>query len=515
MPFKKPGVKTQYTEDQVLELARCANDVAYFIEKYVKVVDPVRGAVDFIPYDYQKEIIRSINHYRNTIILAGRQLGKTTATAAYLLWYAMFKSDKTILIVANKLMTAIEVLDRIKYQYEQLPDWLRDAAAEYNKTSVKFSNGSRIVCRATSKSSANGLSISILYCDELSKVSPRIQKEFWSSVRPTLSTGGDCIITSTPDNDEDIFAQIWKGAENTIDEYGNISEVGVNGFKAVKAIWSAHPDRDEAWAKEERAALGEEKFLREHECLFISEDSTLIDSMALTRLRSMEPKFSMGAFRWYKELTPGKTYIVMLDPSAGVGRDYAAIQVFEMPTMEQVGEWMHNKTPQRGQVQLMMQVLRYIQSQIGGGSETDLYWSFENNSYGEGVLQLILEIGGDKFPGTLVNEPKGAGFNRKYRRGIATTPRSKLAACTKFKSFIDSDRMKIHSHGLIYQLKNYVANGVSFAGKTGVNDDLVASCLGIVRMMMMVAEWGSFDAKLLKEQFEEEYEPMMPLIKIF
>lgn len=88
----------------------------------------------------------------------------TTITTAYLLWVAMFVPDQTILIVGNVLKTAIEILDRIKYSYEQLPDWLRDSSYEYNKTSIRFTNGSKIICRATTKSSANGLSVSILYC---------------------------------------------------------------------------------------------------------------------------------------------------------------------------------------------------------------------------------------------------------------------------------------------------------------------------------------------------------------
>ena len=32
-------------------------------------------------------------------------------------------------------------------------------------------------------------------------------------------------------------------------------------------------------------------------------------------------------------------YVVTLDPCAGTGGDNAAIQVVELPTMKQVGEW--------------------------------------------------------------------------------------------------------------------------------------------------------------------------------
>ena len=69
-------------------------------------------------------------------------------------------------------------------------------------------------------------------CDEFAFVRNTIAKEFWTSISPTLATGGKCIITSTPNSDEDQFATIWKGANKCVDEFGNTTEVGVNGFKS-------------------------------------------------------------------------------------------------------------------------------------------------------------------------------------------------------------------------------------------------------------------------------------------
>ena len=503
IPFKKPGTKTTYTNEQMLSLVNCANDPFYFLKHYVKVQTSTMGAVNFILYDYQVDIINALHNYKDTVVLAGRQLGKTTSIGAYLLWYALFNADKTVLIVANKLDQAIEIMDRIRYSYEELPDYIRDSATEYNKKSIKFSNGSKIICRATTPDAGRGLSISFLYIDELSFVRPTIQEKFWTSIQPTLATGGKCAISSTPISDTDIFAQIWLGAENKTDEHGNISDIGSNGFKAIKAIWSQHPDRNEEWANKERAKIGHDRFAREHECIFLAESDTLINPHTLTRLRSVDPVFTLGSVRWYKKIDPNCSYFVFLDPSSGVGRDSAAIQIFEMPSMIQCGEWKHNKTPPKGQVQTLLSILRFINSELKR-SDPELYWSFENNSVGEGILQLIFELGEDKFPGSLVNEPKLKGHARKIRRGFATTNRSKILACTKLKSFVDSDKFKINSEALIYQLKNYVAIGTSFAGKPGINDDLVAALLGIVRLLLFTQEWGTFSDDLLKESFEDE-----------
>jgi hypothetical protein len=104
-------------------------------------------------------------------------------------------------------------------------------------------------------------------CDEFAFVRPTIGREFWTSISPTLATGGKCIITSTPNSDEDQFATLWKGANKTIDEFGNETELGVNGFKSFRSYWNEHPDRDEKWADEQRAQLGDDRFRREMDCL--------------------------------------------------------------------------------------------------------------------------------------------------------------------------------------------------------------------------------------------------------
>ena len=104
--------------------------------------------------------------------------------------------------------------------------------------------------------------------DEFAFVQPRVAREFWTALSPTLATGGKCIITSTPNSDDDQFATIWREANATHDEYGEEQELGKNGFSGLKVVWDQHPERNEKWAKEERSRVGEERFRREHLCLY-------------------------------------------------------------------------------------------------------------------------------------------------------------------------------------------------------------------------------------------------------
>lgn len=88
----------------------------------------------------------------------------TTTAAAYLLWAAMFMPDTKILVVANKFSAAMEIMDRIRYSYEECPNFIRAGVVEYNKGTITFDNGSKITARATTADSGRGLSITMLYC---------------------------------------------------------------------------------------------------------------------------------------------------------------------------------------------------------------------------------------------------------------------------------------------------------------------------------------------------------------
>jgi hypothetical protein len=162
--LKSPKVKDNFSSHELVEFLKCKNSVEYFIKTYVRVQHPIHGSIPFDLYDYQAEAIHNFTKYRYNCLLWARQSGKTASAAAYILWFAMFNKDKTILIVANKLSSAIEIMDRIKFAYKEMPDYIRDAIVEFNKTSVVFKNGSRIVCRATTADAGRGLAISLLYC---------------------------------------------------------------------------------------------------------------------------------------------------------------------------------------------------------------------------------------------------------------------------------------------------------------------------------------------------------------
>ena len=506
---KKGHQQESFTREQLEDFAACAHPKTgpfYFLKNYFNIQHPVKGKLLYKAYDYQIKLLETYHNYRFNINMLPRQTGKTTTAAGYLLWRAMFVPDSIILIAAHKYAGAQEIMQRIRYAYELCPNHIRAGVTSYNKGSIEFDNGSRIIAQATTENTGRGLSISLLYSDEFAFVRPSIAKEFWTSISPTLATGGSAIITSTPNSDEDQFALLWRDANKCFDAHGNDTDIGINGFKSYRSYWHEHPDRDEKWKEEELGRIGEERFRREHGCEFIINDETLIDSLILTNMIGTDPISKQGTVRWYAKPKKGMTYLVALDPSLGTGGDPAAIQVLEAPSMIQVAEWRHNKTPIPEQIKILHQICNIIAEETN--DKNSVYYSVENNTIGEAALISIADIGEENFPGVFLSETKGHGNSRRFRKGFNTTQRSKLTTCSKLKTLVESSRLTINSKLLVSELKNFIASGGSYAAKIGETDDLVMSTILALRMATELRNFLPEIDSQIRDSSDSDIQPM-------
>jgi hypothetical protein len=194
---KRDGVEQTFSQEELTEYIRCMNDPAYFARKYVKVINLDQGLVPFDLYPYQEKMFSHFNENRFSIVLACRQSGKSISSVVYILWYAIFKPEQTIAVLANKGSTAMEMIGRITLALENLPFFLQPGCKSLNKKSIEFSNNSRIVSSATSGSSIRGMSVNLLFLDEFAFVDN--DARFYTSTYPVVTSGKSTrvIITST------------------------------------------------------------------------------------------------------------------------------------------------------------------------------------------------------------------------------------------------------------------------------------------------------------------------------
>lgn len=483
--LKRANTESTYTQEQLRELLRCTRDPVYFINNYVKVKHPVRGLIPFKLRYYQEDLIRKFQKHQYNIVLSARQTGKTETVGAYLLWFAIFNDTKTILVAANNGTNAMETVARIQTAYLELPEWLKPGIdeANWNKHNCGFDNGSRIISLATTENSGRGLPVSLLYCDEFAFVRPSIQQPFWDSISPTLATGGSCIISSTPNGDADLYSSLYRGAVAKSNE-----------FVATHVPWDAAPGRDEAFKQKQIGLIGIRKWEQEYECSFLSSDHNLMDGVVMANIEKAAQNFHEQTepsgdtyekiivdedMEMMRPIKSGRTYLVALDPATGSGLDSSGFQVFEFPSMEHVMEYTNNTIKAAYVYRKLKTLIKYIEGK--GGT---VYWSLENNSVGQGIIALY-EVDETPISAHVISQPE------KDIIGFTTQKESKLKAALKLKELIEAGKLKIRGLNTIKELKAYVRKDGSYGGMGTSNDDLVASLLVMVRMLIVISD---FDA---------------------
>lgn len=492
--LKKANQQHEYTAEQVVEIEKCINDPIYFIVTYCTIQHPVKGSIPFSMYQYQKNMVQSFKQNRQTIVLSARQTGKSWTSAAYLLWFAMFNFEKTVLVASNLDKNAMEMIYRIRYMYERVPMWLKPGLMDdgWNKHGVGFDNGSRIHSTATSVNSGRGMSISLLFLDEFAFVRDTVQQEFWTSMAPTLATGGDCIICSTPNGDVNIFAQLWTGA-NIPESYD--SDVGSNGFYPIEVKWDEPPGRDEKFKQKEIAKIGEVRWMQEYECKFLSSDPLLVDTLTIANMtqivKDIKPVAVLGEILFFKQPRASTTYLVGVDPATGSGKDYTTIVAYEFPSLEQVAEYRSNTTSSVLAYAMLKKMLNVFEK-----AQAMVYFSVENNGVGEAIMALYEA---DETPPPVAEFISETGQTRK---GMTTTGKSKMKACLTFKEMVEHSTLKINSRILVKEVSQFVRKGGSFSAKTGATDDLVSSSLIVVRLL---EEISSFDQEAYDKLYQHAY----------
>jgi hypothetical protein len=474
--IKKANEPVAYDVDKARELAKCARDPIYFIKNYVKTQHPILGFLPFKLYDYQEEMIRSFMTNTKLIVRSGRQTGKTVTVCSYLLWFAMFNEHKTVLCVSKDADAAKVIVNLIQKMYLEVPDFLKCGVADddWNKHTAKFDNGSMIVSLATSETAGRGRSISLLYADEIAFVRPAIQELFWTSIQPTLSTGGSCIVTSTPNGDTDLFSKLWRGAE-----------LGANDFKYIYVPWNSPPGRDDEFKRKEIANIGERKWRQEYECEFITSEGTLVDDLIIKNLKKIVedkvPVMEIAGEKLWVNINPRRSYIIACDPGTGTGLDNSAIQVVEFPTMVQVLESATNTLDSATVYSKIKNIARYITS-FGA----DVFFCFEQNGVGEGIAALYTT---DEQPIEAVLLTSQTGKDGKKRLGYVTDIRNKVKFCLRLKKVIESEILKINSVDFLVELQRFVRDGHTYSAQPGATDDRIMAMILVLRAVEQMAEY--------------------------
>ena len=464
--LKGPGVKIEYTPEQMEEYMKCSEDVIYFLNNYFYIRSLDKGPILFKLYDFQEKFVKTIQDNRFTISKFPRQTGKTSCVTGNVLHITQFTPDYKVAILANKQKTATEILDRIKLAYERLPVWLKQGVVEWNKTSIKFENGAKIIASSTSATAVRGDSFNFLVLDEFAFVPNNIAEEFFASVYPTISSGqtSKVVIVSTPKG-MNMYYKIWKDAQ-----------AGRNPYVPIEVKWWEVPGRDDAWKETTKKALGSERlWLAEYECEFMGSEDTLIRPTKLSALAYDNPIHTTpDGLTIYKEPIKNHNYTITVDTSRALGLDYHAFVMIDVTAMpyQVVAKFRNNTMP----VMLLPNIIVAVAQRY---NEASLL--IETNDTGQQVSDIIHEeLEYDNMITTTIKGKKGqraTGFGvGRVQYGVKMSNQVKKTGCLMVKELIENDKLIPHDFDLISELSTYVSSKASYSASDGYNDDLV-SCL--------------------------------------
>ena len=388
-----------FTKEQLLlEYTRCVKNTPYALKTYLQTYDNTQSR--YVPLELfpdQVSLVEDYENYNENIALKYRQAGVSTVTAAWAskkLVFASKQKPEKILIIANKLDTAVEMANKIRGFTEQWPSWVgvgfspeKNAARHF-----KLSNGCEVKAVATSKDALRGYTPTILIFDEAAYI--EADGDFWAACMASLSTGGKVVVVSTPNGYDPIYYEIYEQANR-----------GMNDFKISEMFWYRDPrytkdlylvktpdiihfllNREEYtddsivdfshtdpfernfdelktyfqdgykpcsnWfeAMVKKLKYDKRKVSQELECNFLGSgdnvfDSNIIKNITENMIKEPVNKMMAGGLWIWKEPVIGHKYIMGVDVSRGDSEDYSTFQIYDFDDREQVAEYVGKIPP--------------------------------------------------------------------------------------------------------------------------------------------------------------------------
>lgn len=451
------------SKQQVIsEIVKCGKSVNYFLKNYAKIQHTTRGYIDFKLFDYQEELNNNLDKHRFNIVLKARQLGISTIVAGYAAHMLLFHKDKKILILANKRKNSQNLLAKVKLIINSIPPWLRVARIEIdNRSELVFTNRSSITAEATTSDAGISEALSLLIVDEAAII-PNFD-ETWTAIYPTISTGGSCIVVSTPRGVGNQYHKLVVDAEN-----------GENEFHLTKLMWNVHPERDEEWFANETKNMSTRQIAREYLCSFGASGDTFLnaDEMAFLTANSFQPieKRGIDSNMWiFRNMIPGHDHLISVDVSRGDGNDYSTFHIIDLTTREQIASYRNKIPPDKFSKVLIENGKLYDNAVI----------VVENNSFGYGILEKIRDSGYNNIFYTSKSTGRGAigvyanEFNKDFVLGFTTSERSRPRILSKLEESIRNKTIRIYDPRTIEEFKTFVWINEHPKASKGYNDDLI------------------------------------------
>ena len=450
----------------------------------------------------------------------------TTTSALFMLHYILFNTDKNALVLGNKRKTAIEILDKAKKIFIELPYFLRPGIYKWNEGEIVLDNGCRLMAEATTINSGISFTFHCVLADEFAHIQPNIMDKFYNNLFPTITAGKARFMITSTQNGYNLFYRLCKAAEAKENDYGFFKTdwYEVPEWNPDKRCWEK---RDEQWHRAQVANYGsEEAFNKQFGTNFDVNSNTLIDTRILR-------KFENRGIEFIRKEMPGILFSESFywDPNYDINEMKKDFFIITTDIAEGVkGDdtiYLFNKLCVNTETNdVYTQAIGYFKSNIVNAKQAttilkefcqnyldinNYLISLEYNLYGELFAKYIIE--------TIENDPRNAfRYNEdiimkywndemtRYTLGKKITSKTKSLGVNLFKQQFEKEEIINPSLQFLNQLSNFSdfkGNG-TYAACFG-HDDLVMAQMQMVFVkenpqykslcQMFLASLGDLDLK--------------------
>jgi hypothetical protein len=504
-------------EQLILEYTKCVKNTPYALRTYLQTYD--NTVSQYVPLELfpdQVSLLEDYETHNENIALKYRQAGVTTVTAAWAskrLAFASKKKPEKILIIANKLDTAIEMANKVRAFTSQWPKWtgIDFSKEKDSQRHYKLNNGCEVKAVATSKDALRGYTPTILIFDEAAYI--EADSDFWAACMASLSTGGKVIVISTPNGFDPIYYEIYDQALRSMNEF-KISEMFwykdpryTKDLKLVKIDDLIHyflnrndykdpetidfsgidfKDRNYEEIKNKIAdgykptsswfegmvkklKFDKRKVSQELECNFLGSGDNVFDSKQLqsifqNMLKEPENKLMSNSLWIWKEPVSGHKYIMGMDVSRGDSEDFTSLVIIDFDEREQVLEYV-GKIPPDVAAEVAykwgMMYNAYIVIDITGGMGVASARKLQEMGYKNLYIDGVDMANPWKYNPKAMEKIPGINFNNKRVQIIA--------------SFEEALRhgFRMYSHRLFNEMNTFIYINGRPDHQKGHHDDLI------------------------------------------
>jgi hypothetical protein len=438
----------------------------------------------------------------------------TTTSAVFMLHYILFNVDKNALVLGNKRKTAVEILDKAKKIYLELPYYLKPGIYKWNEGEIVLDNGCRLMAEATTINSGISFTFHCVLADEFAHIQPNIIEKFYNNLFPTITAAKARFMITSTQNGYNLFCRLYKAAEAGISEYAHFKTDWneVPEWNPDKRCWEK---RDEAWHQLQVANYGsEEAFNKQFGTNFDVSANTLISQKTIQknnmRLVEFVEKEMPGvpysdSWKWHPnfDTTTCKNECIVLttDIAEGGGGDntVCCVHRFIEPGSNKLECIGYLKTNKLSREDATLSIQTFI-SLMCNQERTLL--SFERNVYGEMFIKQMIDNEEKNVPGcknfdqsVFVKYYNETGT--KFNYGIKITSGNKTTHCLLYKEFYEKDLLINDSTDYMIELNNFSDTGNGHYAAAFGHDDMVMAEV----QLTFVRE--TLQYKLLKDTFDE------------